>query len=74
VTDLNQLNLNKKSSPNQTVLHFVIKANKNSKETNVASSFLNPLAMTEDLVYHHLTIKSTNSSKAATFTISYSSG
>lgn len=39
-----------------------------------SDGLINPMALTEFMINYHVTIKSLNSSKAAAYTISYSSG
>jgi hypothetical protein len=73
VTNVNQVNLNKKSDAKNRVIHFVIKAQE-VRAVKPSDGLINPMALTEFMINYHVTVKSLNASKAATYTISYSSG
>lgn len=70
---MNSVNLVKKSDGKSRILHFVIKSI-NKTEIEVSSGLINPNALSSDFVIYHVVLKSINASKAASFTISYSSG
>jgi len=57
-------------------LHFVIKGTKAAATSGEKPSkaLLNPYALSKDFSIYHLSVKSTDSLKAAAYTVVYSSG
>jgi hypothetical protein len=73
ITNLNKVNLNKKSDSKNKILHFVIKS-QDADDNKDSVGLINPMGMSNQIVLYHVTMKSLDNTKAVTYTISYSSG
>lgn len=73
VSNLNTVNLIKKSNGKNRIIHFSIK-HQSTDDNSTSNGLINPTALSNLITIYHLTIKSIDSSKACTFTVSYSSG
>lgn len=74
LTDLNSYKVNKIGNASNNIIHFVIKGKKPNEVNNSSKALINPLALSNDFQISHLSIASLNSSKAASYTVTYSSG
>jgi hypothetical protein len=73
VTNVDNVNLNKRSDVKNRVIHFVIKSLEKTKEDS-GKGLINPVALSTDFAIYHVVVKSIDTEKAASYSISYSSG